>query len=169
VQVRRSRARRRLLIGGARVLLCGLVVLTASCGSSEDADPAPSSSADNEGASKASGTVPPCTPPEVEPLGDVETLLPKGITLPPNAELVSSTTSDARTDVVVQSEATVSDLHARYIAQVKAAGYEIVKLDDEGHEAEVYFTVPGTSRALVQQVRSRCPAGMTRTVFSVER
>jgi hypothetical protein len=151
------------------MLMCGLVVLATSCSSSDDANPAVDPAADNEGVSEAAGTTPTCTAPAVQPLGDVASLLPKGIALPPDAELISSTTSNARTDVVVQSKATVGELQSRYTAQVRAAGYEIVKLDDEGHEAEVYFTVPGTSRALVQQVRSRCPAGTTRTVFSIER
>lgn len=93
-------------------------------------------------------------------------MLPGGISLPPEAVVLDSKAAGPVRTLIVQAPGTVGDAYLRYKAQLEAAGHHIVKVDDEGHEAELYFTLPGAAFAAIQVVRPRCPDGVVRILFS---
>lgn len=144
------------------IALAASVTLAGAC-----AAEAPSRS-ENVGASRLRGTIRPCVPPPTIPRspGALAMLLPRGVSLPDDAAIVSATDTDGSRTVVARTAMSPSDLHARYKAQVEAAGYAVLKLDDEVIEAELYFSLPDGSLGLAQQVRARCPEGATQTIVS---
>ena len=146
-----------------RSALVLLVVALPSCGRSAP-PPAPST----EGKSILSGTVRPCVPPPtVEPDPTLmRALLPLGLALPDDAAIVQTTNADGTRTVVARTRLSPSELHARYLAQVEAAGYAVLKVDDEVVEAELYFSLPDGGLGLAQQVKARCPVGETQTILS---
>lgn len=119
------------------------------------------------GTSEIVGTTRPCAPPPTIPASDADGLLPQGIELPADASLVSAARSGPTRTVVARTSLAPSAAHAMYLRQIEGAGYEVLRLDDEVIEAEIYFSMPGGSLGVVQQIRARCPEGSTQTLVSV--
>lgn len=139
-------------------------VLMAACGGGGERQ----QRGNGDGVSRLVGTVRPCVPPPS--LGTapeaVAALLPAGLSLPDDAEVTAVSDAEGMKTVVARTRLQPSALHARYTAQAEAAGYPVLKTDDEIIEAELYFSLPDGGLGLAQQVRARCPEGATQTIIS---
>jgi hypothetical protein len=147
------------------VVASALVLLLAGCGGGNGDNGARGAAA---GESKVVGTVPGCVPPQTKPVTDEASRLPQGLTLPEGALIAEEKDDKAGHTLVVQTPSTVSAMQKRYRAELKAAGYTIQKEDDEGHEAELFFMLKDGRKAVVQQVKPKCPTGVVRTIFTAE-
>jgi hypothetical protein len=112
------------------------------------------------------GSAPPCVPPSAIPFGDVAAKLPHGMSMPPGSRLLQVEEKDGTTTVTGETDLGITPLQAVFRRQLLAAGRDIFLEDNEGREAELYFTLPGGSFGVVRETRARCPVGVTR--FSVE-
>jgi hypothetical protein len=139
-----------------------LVVLVPACGEDEGGK-----DASGQGKSVA-GPVKACASLPTLPTEQGAALLPKGLSLPGDVVVLQAETQAVQTIVSGATSTGVSDLRKQYEAQVRAAGYAVTKTDDEGREAEVYFTVDGKA-AVVGITRSTCPPAPTRFSVSVRR
>lgn len=111
------------------------------------------------------GSAAPCVPPSAIPLADVAAKLPRGVSMPPGSRLLQVDVVAGMTTVVGESGVGITPLQALFRKQLQAAGREIFSEDNEGREAELYFTTPGGGFGVVRQTRARCPVGVTR--FSI--
>ena len=85
--------------------------------------------------------------------------------LGPRRGLVSVADAAGVKTIVGQSPEAISTLLDRFREQLVEGGSSIHREDNEGHEAELYFTTPSGLVGSVQQRRVTCPADTTR--FSV--
>ena len=147
----------------ATAWLAALLAL-AGCGSgssSTAASPPPP----GEGRSIVVGSAPPCIPPSSIPLGNVAELLPPGLAMPPGSRLLERDVTGGVTTVVGETRTPIAPLLAHFKARLTAAGRVIFSEDNEGIEAELFFSVPGGRIGVLRETRARCPVGVTR--FSV--
>jgi hypothetical protein len=80
---------------------------------------------------------------------------------PPSSDAVRTATATAdKVVLVVSSPAAVDDVLERYKSAVPAAGFTIDDEDDEGREAELFFSMDGRKGSLLIK-RSDCPPGST--------
>ena len=156
------------LIGSAAlIVLAGYVVVTSS--SSEPAVPTASPTPTVQsgvGRSVVVGSAAGCVPPETIPMTELAGRLPTGITLPSDARLIEVTSTGIGTIVIADSRLGIGALHRSFRAQLVAARHEIFAEDNEGIEAELFFTTSSGSIGTIRQTRARCPVGTTR--FSIE-
>ena len=137
----------------------------AACtGGSTPAKPPAASS--GQGRSVAAGPTVACRVPPSHPVTTESSVLPKGLTLPSHAEVLQLTTNASITSLIVQAPGTIADIYAVYKGQLDSAGYAIVKTDNEGREAELYYSLPGVTFAAIQMVRASCPDRAVRILFS---
>ena len=145
----------------------GLTAAACSSGSRVDASPTPSGPPAGEGRSVVVGTVAPCVPPSPIPFGDVAKQLPPGLAFPPGSRLLEVDVTGGVTTIVGETRTAISPLQAHFRAELVAAGREIFSEDNEGIEAELFFTLPGGGIGVVRETKARCPLGMTRFSFSL--
>jgi hypothetical protein len=149
------------------VLSLGLVlaVLAVGCASSSGGDAAVPRS--GEGRSVVVGSAAACTPPSAIALTRASHKLPAGMSFPAGSRLLQVEEEDGVTTVVAESRQTISALQQLFRGQLRAAGREIIAEDNEGREAELYFSVPGGGLGILRQSLARCPVGVTRWSVTV--
>jgi hypothetical protein len=152
-----------------RAALLSAVALVAVAACASDGTPRANASSlpPGEGRSVVVGTVAPCVPPSAIPFGDVTSKLPPGLRFPPGSRLLEVDVAGGVTTIVGESSAGIGQLHARFRAQLVAAGRDVFAEDNEGIEAELFFTIPGGGLGVVRETKARCPVGVTRFSFSL--
>jgi hypothetical protein len=100
-------------------------------------------------------------------LGDVATRLPPGVRFPAGARLLEVDVTGGVTTVVGETRLAIGPLQDVFRKQLTAAGREIFAEDNEGIEAELFFTLPQGGIGVIRQTRARCPAGVTRFSISL--
>lgn len=150
----------------SRLAWLAVVLTLAGCSSS-----APSATASapprGEGRSVVVGSVAPCVPPSAIPFGDVAKRLPPGLSFPPGARLLQVDVAGGVTTIVGETRMAIAPLQARFRRELVAAGREVFAEDNEGIEAELFFTIPGGGMGVVRETKARCPVGLTRFSFSL--
>ena len=71
------------------------------------------------------------------------------------------------TTIVGETRIAIGTLQDRFRRQLVAAGREIFAEDNEGIEAELFFTLPGGGIGVIRETRARCPVGLTRFSISL--
>jgi hypothetical protein len=141
----------------AVLALVASVVLVGACGDRRESSEEGKSVADPD----ASTTV--CDP---SATATVPAELDEALKPPSTDTVRTASTSDGKAVIVVQSPEAVDDVFARYKAALPSAGYAIDDEDDEGREAELYFSKGGRKGSLLIK-RSDCPPGSTRYQLTV--
>jgi hypothetical protein len=156
--------------GGSRTVLPVLlaVVALAGCarGSSTGDDQSSAALPPGQGRSIVVGSAAACSPPPTIVVEDLAAKLPPGLTMPAGSRLLQVDETNGATTVIGETTTAISPLLALFRRQLLAAGREIFSEDNEGHEAELYFTLPGRGYGVVRETKARCPIGVTR--FSIE-
>jgi hypothetical protein len=146
----------------------GVIALAlTACASGSDARPSATSSPlpAGEGRSVVVGSVAPCVPPSAIPVTQLPATLPAGVALPAGSRLLSVDVTGGVTTIVGETRVAIGPLKEQFRRPLTRAGREIFSEDNEGIEAELFFTLPGGGIGIVRETRARCPVGVTR--FSV--
>lgn len=113
------------------------------------------------------GSAAPCVPPSPIPVDRLGNRLPAGLALPPGSRLLEVDDTGGVTTVVGETSIGVSPLQNRLRKELTAAGRVIFSEDNEGIEAELFFSVPHGGIGVVRATRARCPVGMTRLTITL--
>jgi len=98
---------------------------------------------------------------------DAEALLPPGIVLPDGLRYLSVAQNPTYVTITAElDDTTPGSLRKRYSAEVRGAGYDVIREDDEGFEAEVFFLLTDGNAATLQFVKNACPPDTVRMLVS---
>lgn len=106
-------------------------------------------------------------PPSSIPFDTVAAKLPAGLRFPPGSRLLEVDVTGGVTTIVGETRIAIGPLQDRFRAELKEAGRDVFAEDNEGREAELFFTIPGGGLGVVRETQARCPVGVTRFSFSL--
>jgi hypothetical protein len=131
--------------------LAATVLLTAGCGGGDKESEAGPSVADPDT---------PTTVCDTSATAPVPTELSEALRPPSTDTVRTADAGDGKVVLVVSSPTPVDDILKRYKAAVPAQGYKIDSEDDEGREAELFFSKGAQKGSLLIKMSS-CPPGST--------
>jgi hypothetical protein len=108
----------------------------------------------------------PCASTTTVAAGDIPAAVPAGLRPAPGDTVTRAAATGGASEVEVTTTQSVDDVFHRYKAALAGAGFKVDKEDDEGREAELYFS-NGSRKGSVLITRTNCPPGATRYKLTV--